>query len=95
MHRSLATLAGAAALALVTATASAQQQPAAPAPQQNPPVETGALDTTKTMTPAPTTPSATTDTGYTAPKDTSADSSKSKKKGKYGEATDTTKPKQD
>jgi hypothetical protein len=93
MHRSLATLAGAAALAVVTVTASAQQQPAAPAPQQNPPVETGALDTTKAMAPAPT-PSATTDTGYTAAKDTSADSSKAKKK-KWGETTDTTKPKQD
>jgi hypothetical protein len=90
MHRSLATLAGAAALAVaVTVTASAQQQPAAPAPQQNPPVETGALDTTKAMT-----PSATTDTGYTAAKDTSADSSKAKKKGKWAPA-DTTKPKQD
>jgi hypothetical protein len=92
MHRSLATLAGAAALAVaVTVTASAQQKPAAPAPQQNPPVETGALDTTKAMTP----PSATTDTGYTAAKDTSADSSKAnKKKGKW-ETADTTKPKQD
>ena len=47
MNRSLATLAGAAALAVMAATASAQDQPAAPAPQQNPPVETGALDTTK------------------------------------------------
>jgi invasion protein IalB len=36
MHRSLATLAGAAALALVTVTASAQQQPAAPGPSRIP-----------------------------------------------------------
>jgi hypothetical protein len=50
----------------MAATASAQDQPAAPAPQQNPPVETGALDTTKTLTPAPTpSPYVTTDTGYT------------------------------
>jgi hypothetical protein len=40
------------------------------------------------------TPSATTDTGYTAAKDTSADSSKAKKTGKWAPA-DTTKPKQD
>jgi hypothetical protein len=102
MNRSLATLAGAAALAVMTATASAQQQPAAPPTQQNPPVETGALDTTKTMTPAPS-PSATVDTGYTSVKSdtgaTKADTSKAntsqakKKKGKWGQTSDTTKPK--
>jgi len=82
----------AAALAGVTVTAGAQQEPY---PQKPPaPVETGAVDSTKQMTP-PENPTVAPGTSAVTPTDTvMSDKDKAKKKKlKPGETPDTTKPK--
>lgn len=82
----------AAALVGVTATAGAQQEPYPQKP--SPPVETGAVDSTKQMAP-PESPAVTPNTPGAATMDTAmTEKDKAKKKTlKPGETPDTTKPK--
>lgn len=81
----------AAALAGVTVTAGAQQEPY---PQKPPaPVETGAVDSTKQMTP-PENPTVAPGTSVTPTDTAMSDKDKAKKKKlRPGETPDTTKPK--